>query len=341
MMSMRSPEPMSAQEPPQPLTIRPLSSGDLAALVDIDKAVTGRSRRGFYEKRLAHVSRDPSAFIAVAAERRGRVVGFAIARLYEGEFGATAAEAALDAIGVAAGARLTGVGHGLVDAMTAAMRVQGIKELSTEVDWAESALAAFFARRGFYPAPRLVLERAVATVEVPSRPPPRPARSVEIDYSGASGDDFEPLSRDRLPIRSMTKGDIDAMLRIDRHLTGRDRTAYFRRKLAEALDESGVRVSLVAEVDRKIAGFVMARTEFGEFGSLEPEAVIDTIGVDTSRGHRGVGTALISQLMTNLSGLRVERVRTEVPWNQFGLLSFFDRLDFGPRHRLALRRALA
>jgi ribosomal protein S18 acetylase RimI-like enzyme len=164
--------------------------------------------------------------------------------------------------------------------------------------------------------------------------------SPELDYSSPSGDDFVSLSHDRVPIRSMTGNDLGAILHIDRGITGRDRTAYFKRKFAEALEESGVRVSLVAEIDGRVCGFIMARVDFGEYGSLEPEAVIDTIGVDASNGHKGVGSALISQLMTNLVGLRVERVRTEVDWNHFGLLSFLDRMGFRPHRRLALRRAV-
>lgn len=165
--------------------------------------------------------------------------------------------------------------------------------------------------------------------------------AAEIDYSSPSGDEFEALAHDRVPIRSMVRDDLAAILRIDRRITGRDRSAYFKRKLAEAMEESGVRVSLVAEIDGEVAGFIMARVELGEFGSLEAEAVIDTIGVDQSRGHKGVGSALLSQLMTNLQGLRVERVRTEVEWNRFGLLSFLDRMGFRPHRRLALRRSVS
>lgn len=170
--------------------------------------------------------------------------------------------------------------------------------------------------------------------------PPRSLAAAEIDYSNASGDDFEALSHDRVPVRSMTRDDLDGILAVDRGITGRDRTAYFKRKFAEAMEESGVRVSLVAEREGGVCGFIMARVEFGEFGSLEPEAVIDTIGVAASDGHKGVGSALLSQLMTNLQGLRVERVRTEVEWNHFGLLSFLDRMGFRPHRRLALRRGL-
>jgi ribosomal protein S18 acetylase RimI-like enzyme len=162
----------------------------------------------------------------------------------------------------------------------------------------------------------------------------------ELDYSGPSADDFESLARDRVPIRSMTPGDLAAILHIDKHITGRDRQNYYKRKLVEAMGESAVRVSLVAELDGHVVGFVMARVDFGEFGHAEPEAVMDTIGVDPSYGHKGVATALLSQLTTNLTGLRVERLRTEVDWNHFGLLSFLDRMGFRPHRRLALRFAI-
>lgn len=144
------------------LRLRPLAGHDLDAVSAIDKAVSGRSRRDFFAKRLAHLAREPAAFVALAAERDGRLAGFVIARLYEGEFGGEAPEAALDAIGVAAAARRTGVGRALIDGMAAAMRIHGIKEIGTQLDWADTELAGFFARMGFAPAPRLVLERPVS-----------------------------------------------------------------------------------------------------------------------------------------------------------------------------------
>ena len=36
----------------------------------------------------------------------------------------------------------------------------------------------------------------------------------------------------------MTEGDLRALVTIDRRITGRDRAAYFQRKLADALTES-------------------------------------------------------------------------------------------------------
>jgi predicted N-acetyltransferase YhbS len=160
------------------------------------------------------------------------------------------------------------------------------------------------------------------------------------DFSAAEGDDFEALSRDRFPVRSLREGDLDAIVRIDKKLTGRDRRDYFEAKLREAMSETGVRISLVAEIDGHLAGFVMARVDYGEFGRAEPGAVIDTIGVDPGHGHHRIGTALLSQLLANLDSLHVERVQTRVIWNDFALLGFLERNGFAPAQQLVLAKAI-
>jgi ribosomal protein S18 acetylase RimI-like enzyme len=173
-----------------------------------------------------------------------------------------------------------------------------------------------------------------------TRIPRRADEASEIDYSSPTADDFEALSRDKVPIRSMTAHDLDALVAIDKRITGHDRRDYFERRLEETLDESAVRVSLVADVNETPVGFIMARVDFGEFGQTEPEAVIDTIGVEPVYTHMDIGTALMSQLLSNLSALHVERVRTEAFWTQYGLMAFLERRGFTPSRRLALVRAI-
>lgn len=170
--------------------------------------------------------------------------------------------------------------------------------------------------------------------------PQRADDPVEIDYSDPGGDDFDALARDRVLVRSMTMDDLRALIAIDRRITGHDRSAYYQRKLVETMDESAVRVSLVAELDDHPVGFIMARVDFGEFGHTEPEAVIDTIGVDPNFTQKDVGKAMMSQLLGNLRSLQVEQVRTEVAWNAFGLLAFLDNCGFVPAQRIAFHRTV-
>jgi ribosomal protein S18 acetylase RimI-like enzyme len=171
--------------------------------------------------------------------------------------------------------------------------------------------------------------------------PERVGDAQEINYGNPPAADFGPLRRDKIPIVSMDEKDLPALIAIDSRITGRDRSSYFKRKFADALHESNVRVSLVAELDGVAVGFIMARVDLGEFGRLEPAAVLDTIGVDPDYQDRGVGRALLSQLLVNLSTLRVEIVRTELDWRDRELIAFLDRCGFRPSQHLCFDRAIA
>src|SRR5208282_1657180 len=171
--------------------------------------------------------------------------------------------------------------------------------------------------------------------------PERVGDAAEINYGGPADADFGPLARDLIPVRSMVEADLRALVAIDRRITGRDRSAYFERKLEEALRESDVRISLVAELDGRPVGFIMARVDLGEFGRADTAAVMDTIGVDPDYGNRGVGRALVSQLLVNLMTLRVETVLTEIDWNARELLGFLDHCGFRPSSYLCFDRDMA
>jgi len=144
--------------------------------------------------------------------------------------------------------------------------------------------------------------------------------------------------RSTYDVRSLDAADADSVQRIDRHLTGRDRREYVGQMIDEALSQSGIRVSLVAERDGMVVGFIMARLDYGEFGCTATTAVIDTIGVDP--GSHGAGSALLAQLFANLSALRVDGVRTIVTWDDTDMVRFLSRAGFAPGPRLALRCAL-
>lgn len=170
--------------------------------------------------------------------------------------------------------------------------------------------------------------------------PQRIGDAHEINYGSPASPDYGPLARDRIPMRSMAESDLRALINIDRRITGRDRSAYFARKLAEAIHDSDVRVSLVAEQDGVPVGFIMARVDLGEFGRTDPVAVMDTIGVDPDYRDHGIGRALMSQLLANLGTLRVERLLTELDWTDRGLMGFLETCGFTPSPRLSFDRTI-
>jgi GNAT superfamily N-acetyltransferase len=137
-------------------------------------------------------------------------------------------------------------------------------------------------------------------------------------------------------VRRLGPSDLERVIALDAKVAGRRREGYLRPKLHEALGEAGIQVSLVAEVDRHLAGFLLAKVYYGEFGVTEPTALLDTIGVSPDdRGH-GVAAALLEQLRTNLRGLGITHLGTEVAWDDQRLLSFFHHEGFRPAPRLVL-----
>lgn len=137
-------------------------------------------------------------------------------------------------------------------------------------------------------------------------------------------------------VRRLRAEDLESMIVVDARVVGRRREEFFKLKLKEALADTGIQMSLAAEVDGVFAGFLLARVYYGEFGLVEPVAMLDTLSVRPDLRGRGVGPALVDQLRTNLLGLGLTRVQTEVGWDNFDLVAFFHREGFRPAARLCL-----
>ena len=320
------------------LTFRSLHPDDLGRVSEIDSRTTGRPRKGFFEKRLAEATARPESFITCAAVDGEKLVGYGFARLHEGDFGVTGMVADLDVIGVDPDMQGKGIGKAVLSGIEQRMKKKGIATLRTQAVWANHALTGFFSAAGFRLASSQIIERDTSPLaeEVPA------VKSVEMDsvwqVHGAPRNDYESLSRDRVPVRSLREEDLAAVVRIDGKLTGRDRSAYFADKFKEMLLESGIRISLVAEDNCIVSGFIMARVDYGEFGRVERAAVIDTIGVHPAYKGSGIGHALLSQLMINLATLQVEAVQTQVLWENFELQRFLHSRGFGLSQRLVLTK---
>lgn len=145
--------------------LRPVSANDLDQVAALDEQVSGESRRGFFEKRLALQAKAPEAFISLAAISGNQLAGFLFAQLLDGEFGHREPVAVLDAIGVAPDQQGKSVGRQLIDELDRIMAKRGVDELHTQASWNQPGLAEFFSSVGFELAPRLVLERPVERVE--------------------------------------------------------------------------------------------------------------------------------------------------------------------------------
>lgn len=137
-------------------------------------------------------------------------------------------------------------------------------------------------------------------------------------------------------IFTLTPSDLDRLTLLDAKLTGRRRKEWFSGRLAS----TDVQMSLGAQVDGSLVGALLGSVHYGEFGQPEPVAVLDTILVDPRFSGRGIAHHLLDQLMKNLAGLRVDRVRTELSWEEQDLLGFLAHEGFQPVPRLVLERAV-
>lgn len=137
---------------------RALTADDLDRVVAIDQVIVGRSRRGYFQKRLEAAIAEPHDFVVLGVDDGTELLGYAIARIHEGEFGTTGKIAVLDTIGVDPEAQAKGIGRMLMDALDNQLAKWGVDEIRSQVDWRFTHMLNFFEATGFTMATAQVLE---------------------------------------------------------------------------------------------------------------------------------------------------------------------------------------
>jgi len=140
----------------------------------------------------------------------------------------------------------------------------------------------------------------------------------------------------------MKAEDFDAVVGIDEKVLKTSRPEYYEMKFEKLFKSSDyLPTSLVAEEkDGTVVGFVMGVLYMGEYGIFREEATLDTIGVDPSYQHRGIGNQLIDEFMDHLKKLGVQKINTLVDWNDSKLIHFFSANQFSPSKSINLERSL-
>ena len=144
-------------------------------------------------------------------------------------------------------------------------------------------------------------------------------------------------------IRVLDENDLDAVVRIDKKVLGRERRAFWKRKVAYA----GIfpRPALVAEVGGKVVGFILGYVSGWELGIPDTVGWIDTLGVDPAFQRRGIGTALFKALIESFKRSGKEKmpeandmkkrkiegvniVYALARWKDWDLLQFYHAMGF-------------
>ena len=146
-----------------------------------------------------------------------------------------------------------------------------------------------------------------------------------------------------IKIRLMKSDDFDAVVGIDNKVLKASRPEYYETKFEKLFNSKDyLPTSLVAEKeDGTVVGFVMGELFMGEYGIFQEEATLDTIGVDPSYQHKGIGENLINEFTDHLRALGVQKINTLVDRNDSKLMHFFGANQFSPSKTIVnLERSL-
>lgn len=147
------------------------------------------------------------------------------------------------------------------------------------------------------------------------------------------------MTEDTITIRLMTENDLDAILKIDEKILNTSRLEYYQLKFERLFaSRDYLPTSFVAEDNGAVVGFLMGELYMGQFGIFQEVASLDTIGIDPSYQHKGVGKNLMDEFIDHLRQIGVNKINTLVDWNDAGLIHFFSANQFSPSRTINLER---
>jgi GNAT superfamily N-acetyltransferase len=148
------------------------------------------------------------------------------------------------------------------------------------------------------------------------------------------------MSRTDVAVRPLEPPDIDAIVAIDEKLSGHTRKDYWGRRL-EIASLRPPWMSIVAETDGRLVGFLFGWIGESEFGIPESTGWVDLIGVDPAYRGRGIARALLDRFVQSGLELRaLSRVATLIDLGQVDIREFFLRQGFQPGRMVQLERTV-
>ncbi len=130
------------------LSIRPLTFGDLDAIVEIDRKVLGKVRQDFWRGKI-ELPNARYPFSGLVAELEGRVIGFIVGETSGWEFGIPETVGWISTIGVDPDYQHKGVARKLSQEFIRNLRGVGVSVVYTLVNWSDWDLLKFFRAMGF------------------------------------------------------------------------------------------------------------------------------------------------------------------------------------------------
>jgi len=130
----------------------------------------------------------------------------------------------------------------------------------------------------------------------------------------------------KIRIRPMEPEDIDAVLAIDRKITGVRRAVTYTDLIIGDLGKIPD-LSFVAEVNGEVRGFLLARRAY--FGEPFTEVgLIQILGVDPDYQRQGIATGLVNALVETSQSKKLNAVRIMINQRDSQLQPLFAHMGF-------------
>jgi GNAT superfamily N-acetyltransferase len=147
-------------------------------------------------------------------------------------------------------------------------------------------------------------------------------------------------------IRPLGLDNIKDIVRIEKRIEGElgiineERMEYLKEATRYNIERSDPMMSLGAELDENIVGFIIGEIRIWEFGIGEKTGWIRILGVDPDFQRRGIGRKLGEALLEHFKRRGIKRVRTMAEWYTGDLISFFKSLGFEMLNMIPLEKEL-
>ncbi len=129
----------------------------------------------------------------------------------------------------------------------------------------------------------------------------------------------------KIRIRPMEHEDVDSVLAIDRKITGVRRAVTYTELITG--DLGGVlALSIVAEVDGTVQGFILARRAY--VGEPTEVGLIQILGVDPDHQRRGIATKMVNAFLDTCRSKNLNAVRILINERDNQLEGLFEHLGF-------------
>lgn len=140
-------------------------------------------------------------------------------------------------------------------------------------------------------------------------------------------------------IREIRLEDTQAVQDIRLAISEEDAQVDFHKLVEQYVSGRNARTSLVAEVNGKVAGYMISTTLYAGFG-IRKSAWIVSFGVHPEYMGQGLGLKLANRICEIYKAKGVTSIYSSVMWDSIDVLSFFKKLGFTRSEFINLKKDL-